>query len=423
MSKTARKRRGKNTRKGQSQAKEKRSSKKTTKPDKWWQFKDGNCVNPAGGPKTARRVLNDDFIADLQEAWKTSGKALIERAIECYPDVFLYANAAIVPPELRSKINGLTDKDAVFGARMLAACADLKPLRETVCAEQTPENATPDPEWDQLALYRPYQKQIDFHNAGQEHDERLLMAGNQLGKTLAGGMEWAMHLTGRYPDWWTGKVFDKPVRLWAAGVTAESTRDNPQRVLMGAPQTKEAWGSGTIPKDAIKDWALGAPRRRCGRFGRGALGRRRRCGHGRERAVVQIVREGAREMAGRNARRGVVRRGAAAGHLLRGTDAHGGAARDRDRDVHAAAGHERGGEAVPRRGGFCAGSDGRVMPRGGRRRRTGAMLVGPISGVYRSAAISNQAPPGLAGASTSRWRGEWTAEQTGSFSALWLRWL
>jgi hypothetical protein len=25
------------------------------------------------------------------------------------------------------------------------------------------------------------------------------MAGNQLGKTLAGSMEWAMHLTGKYP--------------------------------------------------------------------------------------------------------------------------------------------------------------------------------------------------------------------------------
>jgi phage terminase large subunit-like protein len=86
------------------------------------------------------------------------------------------------------------------------------------------------------------------------HDERLLMAGNQLGKTLAGAMEWAMHLTGRYPEWWKGKVFDHPVRMWAAGVTAESTRDNPQRVLMGPPQQKEKWGTGTIPKDAIKEW-------------------------------------------------------------------------------------------------------------------------------------------------------------------------
>ena len=128
--KEARKRGGKEKREERSAKASRNPRKEADKPEKWWQFKHGNCVNPAGGPKTARRVLNDDFIADLQEAWKTSGKALIERAIECYPDVFLYANAAIVPPELRSKINGLTDKDAVFGARMLAACADLKPLRD-----------------------------------------------------------------------------------------------------------------------------------------------------------------------------------------------------------------------------------------------------------------------------------------------------
>ena len=49
------------------------------------------------------------------------------------------------------------------------------------------------------------------------------MAGNQLGKTRAGGAEWAMHLTGRYPRWWQGKTFDTGVRLWAAGVTGEGT--------------------------------------------------------------------------------------------------------------------------------------------------------------------------------------------------------
>lgn len=79
------------------------------------------------------------------------------------------------------------------------------------------------------------------------------MAGNQLGKTIAGGFEWAVHLTGRYPDWWDGRVFDKPVKFWAAGVTGESTRDNPQRVLVGPPQRKEAWGTGSIPFDALKD--------------------------------------------------------------------------------------------------------------------------------------------------------------------------
>jgi phage terminase large subunit-like protein len=74
------------------------------------------------------------------------------------------------------------------------------------------------------------------------------MAGNQLGKTLAGGFEAAMHATGRYPEWWQGKRFDGPTIAWAAGVTGKSTRDNPQRVLLG--QLGEH-GTGAIPKDAL----------------------------------------------------------------------------------------------------------------------------------------------------------------------------
>ena len=97
----------------------------------------------------------------------------------------------------------------------------------------------------QLAQYSPYTKQQEFHEAGAKYRERLLMAGNQLGKTLAAGNEVAMHLTGLYPDWWKGKRFDGPVVGWASGVTGESTRDNPQRILLGRPSE---WGTGTIPK-------------------------------------------------------------------------------------------------------------------------------------------------------------------------------
>lgn len=114
---------------------------------------------------------------------------------------------------------------------------------------------------NRLGQYRPYTKQIDFHNAGIVHSERLFMAGNQLGKTLAGGAEWAFHLTGRYPDWWRGQTFDKPVTMWAAGVTGESTRDNPQRVLVGPPTIEESWGTGMVPKSCLLDWdrAMGVP--------------------------------------------------------------------------------------------------------------------------------------------------------------------
>jgi phage terminase large subunit-like protein len=114
---------------------------------------------------------------------------------------------------------------------------------------------------NRLRFYAPYGKQREFHARGKIDSERLFMAGNQLGKTLSGGAEWAMHLTGRYPDWWEGQTFDKPTIMWAAGVTGESTRDNPQRILVGPPTQEESWGTGMIPKDALVDWdrAMGVP--------------------------------------------------------------------------------------------------------------------------------------------------------------------
>lgn len=144
----------------------------------------------------------------------------------------------------------------VLAARFLAAKSEVNAAAARTQHDDDGARARAAQEQNRLASYRPYPKQADFHAAGAVHDERLFMAGNQLGKTLAGGMEWAMHLTGRYPDWWKGRVFNEPVRLWTAGITAESTRDNPQRILLGSPQQREKWGTGTIPKDALKDWTL-----------------------------------------------------------------------------------------------------------------------------------------------------------------------
>src|SRR5215510_493165 len=103
---------------------------------------------------------------------------------------------------------------------------------------------------NRLAYYNPYPKQIEFHAAGAKSRERLLMAGNQIGKTLAGGFEAAMHATGRYPDWWKGRRFDRPTVGWACGVTGEVVRDTVQKILVGRTGQE---GTGAIPKDAIAE--------------------------------------------------------------------------------------------------------------------------------------------------------------------------
>lgn len=103
---------------------------------------------------------------------------------------------------------------------------------------------------NQLAQYKPYKKQVEFHEAGADEGvrERLLMAGNQLGKTVAGSFEAAMHLTGRYPDWWDGVRFEAATTGWAGSLTSQGTRDTVQRLLLGRPGE---WGTGAIPADAI----------------------------------------------------------------------------------------------------------------------------------------------------------------------------
>lgn len=106
---------------------------------------------------------------------------------------------------------------------------------------------------NRLASYRPYAKQAEFHALGAAVRERLLIAGNQLGKTWSAGFETSMHLTGRYPDDWAGRTWDRPVAGWAAGVTSEVTRDSVQRVLCGRIN---AIGTGAIPQDAIKDKSM-----------------------------------------------------------------------------------------------------------------------------------------------------------------------
>ena len=102
---------------------------------------------------------------------------------------------------------------------------------------------------NKMISYSPYPKQEEFHSAGIDHRERVLLAANQSGKTWAAGMEVAYHATGRYPDWWKGRRFVAPIRAWVAGTSAEGTRDTVQRILLGdAP-----YGTGSIPKSALAE--------------------------------------------------------------------------------------------------------------------------------------------------------------------------
>lgn len=146
--------------------------------------------------------------------------------------------------------------------------------------------------------YTPYPKQLEFHDAGRTERERLLMAGNQQGKTWSAGAETAMHLTGRYPgpgevfypseaellatietsegqardfaeglllnlgdlglfgadiypEGWKGRRFNRPIKAWVGSETAGATKETVQTILIGPPEVRSEWGTGAIPREDL----------------------------------------------------------------------------------------------------------------------------------------------------------------------------
>lgn len=132
----------------------------------------------------------------------------------------------------------------------MPAKANTAALRELV---ETLEVAAQRRRYRRMDFYEPYPKQQDFLDLGLTKSERLLMAGNQNGKTITGAFETACHLTGEYPDWWLGKRWDRPTKGWAAGESSTLVRDVQQKYLCGEPGVVDAFGTGMIPKEAFVD--------------------------------------------------------------------------------------------------------------------------------------------------------------------------
>jgi phage terminase large subunit-like protein len=96
-----------------------------------------------------------------------------------------------------------------------------------------------------------YPKHMEFFSSGAMFKERLFMAANRVGKSEGGAYEVTCHLTGRYPDWWTGRRFAEPVEVWACGTTSETTRDIVQTKLFGPADRVGQWTGGMMPPNLI----------------------------------------------------------------------------------------------------------------------------------------------------------------------------
>jgi phage terminase large subunit-like protein len=105
-----------------------------------------------------------------------------------------------------------------------------------------------------------YKKHLEFFRAGTVHRERLFLAANRTGKTEGvSAYETTLHLTGKYPAWWQGKRFSKPIIAWCANDTGKDTRDILQYKLLGrlsrgdgARAESIGLGTGMIPAEAIR---------------------------------------------------------------------------------------------------------------------------------------------------------------------------
>ena len=97
------------------------------------------------------------------------------------------------------------------------------------------------------ALY-PWQRK--FNKATAEYNECLLMAANQVGKSLTGCVIDSFHLTGEYPEDWEGCTFHKPPMCWLLGYSGEKTRDLLQLKLFGRLVAGKFEG-GLVPASKI----------------------------------------------------------------------------------------------------------------------------------------------------------------------------
>ena len=109
-----------------------------------------------------------------------------------------------------------------------------------------------DMRYHQLKYFRPFDHQLRFFETGSS-DRRGILAANRIGKTVSTCYETAMHLTGEYPDWWTGKRFSGAITAMVAGEGWQQVAMVLQQELLGTQDVKitENIGTGAIPRSAV----------------------------------------------------------------------------------------------------------------------------------------------------------------------------
>lgn len=103
-----------------------------------------------------------------------------------------------------------------------------------------------------------FPKHTGWFEATKDFYYFLIGGGNRTGKTTSTAFLITCHLTGVYPEWWTGRRFDKPVDIWAAGKDNRTVVDVLQNLYLGPIGQ---FGTGMIPYDKLDHSSLGDPKK------------------------------------------------------------------------------------------------------------------------------------------------------------------
>lgn len=96
-----------------------------------------------------------------------------------------------------------------------------------------------------------YPKHVAALAATKKYNRVTIFGANRVGKTLGWDYADACFATGKYPDWWEGRVFNKPTIGWIAGEKLTLARDSHQRYLIGTRDGDSATG-GFIAREDIE---------------------------------------------------------------------------------------------------------------------------------------------------------------------------
>jgi len=109
-----------------------------------------------------------------------------------------------------------------------------------------------DMKFNQIKYFRPFEHQKTFFKTGKT-ERRGILAANRIGKTVSTCFETAYHLTGLYPEWWTGHRFTSPITCMVAGEGWSQVALVLQNELLGSQDVKitENLGTGAIPRNCI----------------------------------------------------------------------------------------------------------------------------------------------------------------------------